>query len=66
MSQDYLIGLLRNARSVLDGYMFDMDEDIRDEVAEVCMAIDDVLPKPNRAHLEATEADQMRLARSAA
>jgi hypothetical protein len=35
--------LLRQARSVLDRYMFDGDT-IRDDVAEVCMKIDDALP----------------------
>jgi hypothetical protein len=45
MPHDELIALLDRARTVLDRYLFDADGDaIRDDVAEVCMAIDDALP----------------------
>jgi hypothetical protein len=35
--------LLRSARSLLDRFMFEGDE-LRDDVANLCMKIDDVLP----------------------
>jgi hypothetical protein len=35
--------LLRSARSLLDRFMFEGDE-MRDDVANLCMKIDDVLP----------------------
>ena len=41
MTQDELLALLTKARAVLDRHMFDADEAIRDDVAEICMAIDD-------------------------
>ncbi|HYL02394.1 MAG TPA: hypothetical protein VEU54_03165 [Steroidobacteraceae bacterium] len=45
MPHDELIALLDRARTVLDRYLFDADGDaIRDDVAEVCMVIDDALP----------------------
>ena len=44
-----LLALLTRARAVLDRYMFEAEgEVIRDDVAEVCMAIDDALPDPAR------------------
>jgi len=47
--QEELIALLKRARTVLDRYMFDEgSEAIRDDVAEVCMAIDDTLPDDSR------------------
>jgi hypothetical protein len=49
MPHDELIALLTRARAVLDRYMFEAEgEVIRDDVAEVCMAIDDALPDPAR------------------
>ena len=45
MPHDDLIALLKRARAVLERYMFEADgAAIRDDVAEVCMAIDDELP----------------------
>jgi hypothetical protein len=45
MPHDDLIALLRRARAVLECHMFEADgAAIRDDVAEVCMAIDDELP----------------------
>ncbi|HYM27173.1 MAG TPA: hypothetical protein VET66_03430 [Steroidobacteraceae bacterium] len=42
---DELFELLKRARIVLERYMFVAEgEAIRDDVAEVCMAIDDALP----------------------
>jgi hypothetical protein len=47
MPYDELLALLSRARTVLDRYMFDPDGDaIRDDIAEVCMSIDDALPDP--------------------
>ena len=53
MPHDYLIALLNRARTVLERYMFEADgEAFRDDVAEVCMAIDDALPVEGRVHLK--------------
>jgi hypothetical protein len=47
--QEELIALLKRARTVLDRYMFEEGgEAIRDDIAEVCMAIDDTLPDDSR------------------
>ncbi len=44
-----MLALLTRARAVLDRYLFDVDrETMRDDVAEVCMAIDDALPDEGR------------------
>ncbi|HSY45102.1 MAG TPA: hypothetical protein VK800_03570 [Steroidobacteraceae bacterium] len=49
MPQDQMLALLTRARAVLDRYLFDADsETMRDDVAEVCMAIDDALPDEGR------------------
>ena len=45
MPYEELLALLSRARTVLDRYMFDVDESLRDDVAEVCMAIDDLMPE---------------------
>jgi len=42
MAHDDYAQLLRRARSVLERYMFD-GETLRDDVAEICMTIDDAL-----------------------
>ena len=53
MPHDDLIALLNRARTVLERYMFEADgEAFRDDVAEVCMAIDDVLTVDARVHLK--------------
>jgi hypothetical protein len=53
MSHEELLALLKRARAVLDGYMFESDgEAIRDDVAEVCMAIDDAMPVEGRVLLK--------------
>jgi len=46
MTTAELTALLKQARTVLDRYMFD-DVDLRDDVAEVCMKIDDALSVPD-------------------
>jgi hypothetical protein len=44
MPHKELVALLTKARAVLDRYMFEGDgEGIHDDVAEVCIAIDDAL-----------------------
>jgi hypothetical protein len=49
MPQDEMLALLTRARAVLDRYLFDADsETMRDDVAEMCMAIDDALPDEGR------------------
>lgn len=41
-----LLTLLERARAVLERHLFEADgERIRDDIAEVCMAIDDALPQ---------------------
>jgi len=67
MSHDELLVLLARARAVLDRYMFDAEgEVIRDDVAEICMAIDDALPDEGRVPLRKAELDRSMLQRSAA
>jgi hypothetical protein len=52
MSHDDLLALLARARTVLERYMFEADgEQIRDDVAEVCIAIDDALPTEERVQI---------------
>jgi hypothetical protein len=49
MSQEELLALLTRARAVLNHYLFEAeDQPIRDDVAEICMAIDDALPDESR------------------
>ena len=55
VSTDELLLLLRRARAVLEHHMYDADEAIRDDIAEVCMAIDDVLPDAGRVAIRKTE-----------
>jgi hypothetical protein len=44
MSHEELLALLTKSRAVHERYLFEADgESIRDDIAEVCMAIDDVL-----------------------
>jgi len=44
MSHEELLALLTKSRAVHERYLFETDgETIRDDIAEVCMAIDDVL-----------------------
>jgi hypothetical protein len=63
MTHDDLLHLLTQARQVLHRYLVDDEEVMRDDVAQVCMAIDDALPDPTRvtiknaAHLERSAAD---------
>jgi hypothetical protein len=59
---DELLALLARARAVLDRYMFDEDAEVtRDDVAEVCMAIDDALPDEGRIQVKKAELDRSLL-----
>jgi hypothetical protein len=52
---DELVALLARARAVLDHYLVDGDaESMRDDVAQVCMAIDDALPDADRVMIKGT------------
>ena len=44
MTYDEAIALLRQARSVLERHMFEGNENGWDDIAELCMKIDDALP----------------------
>jgi hypothetical protein len=62
MSHDELLVLLTRARAVLGLYLFeDEDEPVRDDIAEICMAIDDALPDESRVAVK-----RVTLERSAA
>jgi len=62
MSHDELLVLLTRARAVLGHYRFeDEDEPVRDDIAEICMAIDDALPDESRVAVK-----RVTLERSAA
>lgn len=59
MPQDELLALLKRARGVLERYLFEADgEAIRDDVAEVCMAIDDALPDETRVAVRRAELER--------
>lgn len=66
MSPEELLTLLTKARAVLDRYMFGEEETIRDDVAEVCMAIDDALPDEHRVRVKKVELEANAPQRSAA
>ena len=55
MSHEELLALLNKARTVLDRYLFDHSEAIRDDVSQICMAIDDALPSEGRVEVKKTE-----------
>ena len=62
MSQEELLALLTRARAVLGHYLFEGDDElIRDDVAEICIAIDDALPDESRVQVK-----RVALERSAA
>ena len=62
MSHNELLVLLTRARAVLGHYLFDgEDEPVRDDIAEICMAIDDALPDEHRVQVK-----RVTLERSAA
>jgi hypothetical protein len=60
MTHDELLALLTRSRTVLERHLFEADgETMRDDIAEICIAIEDALsPEPraqknSRAALEA-------------
>ena len=59
MSHGELLALLNRARTVLDRYLFDDSEAIRDDVAQICMAIDDALPSEGRVEVKRTELERV-------
>ncbi len=62
MHEERLLSLLQRARTVLERYLFEADgERIRDDIAELCMAIDDAVPPA-----KSLEAAPAALERSAA
>jgi hypothetical protein len=66
MAHEDLLTLLTRARAVLDRYMFDeATEAVRDDVAEICIAIDDALPEESRVSVKTVELDR-ELEKSAA
>ena len=52
MPHDELLALLSRARRVLDHYLLDDDEHMRDDVAQICMAIDDAMPDASRVTIK--------------
>jgi hypothetical protein len=66
MAHQDMLALLARARAVLERYMFDeAAEAVRDDVAEICMAIDDALPDESRVSVKRIELD-LELEKSAA
>jgi hypothetical protein len=62
MSHEELLALLKRARAVLEGYLFEADGGVlRDDIATVCMAIDDALPVEGRVPLKKAELDRSLL-----
>ena len=53
MLHDELLVLLTRARAVLERHLMEADgETLRDDIAEVCMAIDNALPPEGRIALK--------------
>lgn len=56
MQSEELLALLARARTVFHRYMTDEGgEIIRDDIAEICMAIDDALPDAARVEVKKVE-----------
>jgi hypothetical protein len=59
MTDKDMLALLTRARTVLDHYLFDeATEGVRDDVVQVCMAIDDALPDESRLSVRRSELDR--------
>lgn len=59
MTDKDMLALLTRARTVLDHYLFDeATEAARDDVAQVCMAIDDALPDESHVSVRRSELDR--------
>ena len=64
MSHEELRALLTRSRAIHERYLFEADSgDLRDDVAEICMAIDDILSSDPAAPVESAP---RTLARTAA
>ena len=59
MAQAELLALLSRARAVLDRYLFDESETMRDDVAQMCMAIDEALPGEGRVEVKKAELERV-------
>ena len=59
MSQAELLALLSRARAVLDRYLFDESETMRDDIAQICMAIDEALPGEGRVEVKKAELERL-------
>ena len=55
---------MSRARAVLDRYLVDESETMRDDVAQMCMGIDEALPGEGR--VEVTKAELERLSQRSA
>jgi len=67
MSHDELLALLSGSRAVHERYLFEADDEaVRDDVAEICMAIDNVRSGEARVRSAAAEMDRSEVERSAA
>jgi hypothetical protein len=59
MPHDELLALLSRARLVLERYLFEPGGELtRDDVAEVCMAIDDALPEAGHLRLRSAGSER--------
>ena len=59
MIHEELLALLKKARKVLEHHLFDeAGEVIRDDVAEICMAIDDALPEEGQVTVKRAELER--------
>lgn len=60
MPHEEILPLLTRARAVLEHYLFDEATQVmRDDVAQICMAIDDALPDETRVPIKrAAELDR--------
>jgi hypothetical protein len=58
MTQKELLTLLIRARTVLQAHLFAEDEMIRDDIAEICMQIDDALPDAGRVLVRKVELER--------
>jgi hypothetical protein len=58
MTHQELLALLAKARAVLQVHMFDEAEMIRDDIAELCMQIDDALPDASRVVVKKAELER--------
>ena len=59
MVHEEMLALLTRTRAVLERYMFDAaTEAVRDDVAEICMAIDDALPDESRISVKRVGLDR--------